>query len=178
MVTRGETNELPGDEQDGSSRWRSRMWRYAPLACWIGFIFFASTGAMSASNTSRIIAPLFKWLFPGISEAQLLLVHFTVRKTAHFTEYAVLALLAARAFLPSTQRRLRRNWFAAALALVALVALLDEYNQSFNAARTGIIWDSMIDISGGATALVLFGLWRRRRRSGRGEVSHRGSVEL
>jgi VanZ family protein len=143
------------------------MWRYAPLACWIGFIFFASTGAMSASNTSRIIAPLFKWLFPGISEAQLLLVHFTVRKTAHFTEYAVLALLAARAFIPSTRRRLRRGWFVAALALVATVALLDEYNQSFNPARTGTIWDSLIDLAGGATALVLFGLWRRRRRRGR-----------
>ncbi|HYG09544.1 MAG TPA: VanZ family protein [Pyrinomonadaceae bacterium] len=143
---------------------RSRLWRYAPLACWIGFIFFASTGAMSASNTSRIIAPLFKWLFPGITEAQLLLVHFSVRKTAHFVEYAVLALLAARAFIPSTRERLRRNWFAAALALVVLVALLDEYNQSFNPARTGTAWDSLIDISGGATALALFGLWRRRRR--------------
>lgn len=119
---------------------------------------------MSASNTSRIIAPLFKWLFPAITEAQLLVVHFAVRKTAHFAEYAVLALLAARAFIPSSRRRLRRGWFIAALALVASVALLDEYNQSFNAARTGAIWDSLIDISGGATALVVFGLWRRRGR--------------
>jgi VanZ family protein len=55
---------------------------------------------------------------------------------------------------------LRRNWFVAAFLLVALVALLDEYNQSFNAARTGTIWDSLIDISGGATALVVFTLWR------------------
>ncbi len=118
---------------------------------------------MSASNTSRIIAPLFKWLFPGITEAQLLFVHFAVRKTAHFVEYAVLALLAARAFLPSTHARLRRNWFVAALALVALVATLDEYNQSFNAARTGTFWDSLIDLSGGATALVGLSLWRRKR---------------
>jgi VanZ family protein len=147
-----------------SSAWRSRLWRYLPLAGWTAFIFFASTGAMSASNTSRIIGPLFRWLFPSITEAQLLLVHFTVRKTAHFTEYAILALLAARAFIPSTRPRLRRSWFAAALAFVALVALLDEYNQSFNVARTGTIWDSMIDISGGATALVALCLWRARRR--------------
>jgi MYXO-CTERM domain-containing protein len=152
------------------------MWRYAPLAGWIAFIFFASTGAMSASNTSRIIAPLAKWLFPGISEAQLLLVHFTVRKTAHFTEYAVLALLAARAFMPSTRRPLRRHPFAAALALVAIVALLDEYAQSFNAARTGTIWDSLIDISGGATALALFGLWRVRRRRGREQLGRAADV--
>jgi VanZ family protein len=152
------------DEQSASSAWRSRLWRYVPLAGWTAFIFFASTGAMSASNTSRIIAPLFRWLFPGITEAQLLLVHFTVRKSAHFTEYAILALLAARAFIPSTRARLRRHWFVAALVLVAVVALLDEYNQSFNAARTGTIWDSLIDISGGLTALVALVLWRARRR--------------
>lgn len=115
---------------------------------------------MSASNTSRIIGPLFRWLFPAITEAQLLLVHFIVRKTAHFAEYAVLAVLAARAFTSSTHGRLRRSWFVAALALVALVALLDEYHQSFNAARTGTVWDSLIDISGGATALVIFSVWR------------------
>ena len=165
MVIGSETHEQrAADAPHASSDWRSRLWRYAPLVGWIGFIFFASTGAMSASNTSRIIGPLFRWLFPNITEAQLLFVHFSVRKSAHFTEYAVLALLAARAFIPSTHERLRRGWFVAAFALVALVALLDEYNQSFNVARTGTIWDSMIDISGGITALVVFSLWRARRR--------------
>jgi VanZ family protein len=164
LVTRSETDARAGDERVASPAWRSRLWRYAPLVGWIGFIFFASTGAMSASNTSRIIAPLFKWFFPGITEAQLLVVHFAVRKTAHFTEYALLALLAARAFLPSPRPRLRRRWFVAALALVALVALLDEYNQSFNPARTGTIWDSLLDVSGGATALCVLYLWRARRR--------------
>jgi VanZ family protein len=168
---RSETQKRAGgDELASPPSWRNRLWRYLPLIGWIGFIFFASTGAMSASNTSRIIAPLFRWLFPSITEAQLLLVHFIVRKTAHFTEYALLALLAARAFIPSTLQVLPRRWFVAALALVALVALLDEYNQSFNATRTGTIWDSLIDISGGVTALVALSLWRVRRRRGREEI--------
>lgn len=173
-ATRSEADGRAGDDEAlaASSSWRRRLWRYAPLAGWVAFIFFASTGAMSASNTSRIIGPLFRWLFPGITEAQLLLVHFTVRKAAHFTEYAILALLAARAFIPSTRRALRRHPFVAALALVATVALLDEYNQSFNTARTGTIRDSLLDFAGGATALVALGLWRaRRRRRVRGEIS-------
>ncbi len=170
-VTRSETDERAGEERTNSSSWRGRLWRYAPLVAWIGFIFFASTGAMSASNTSRIIGPLFKWLFPGITEAQLLFVHFTVRKTAHFVEYAILALLAARAFISSTQHALRRGWVVAAFALVALVALLDEYHQSFNVARTGTIRDSLIDMSGGAFALVLFGLWLMRKRRAAGNLS-------
>ena len=171
LVTRTEADERTVDEVSPSSSWRGRLWRYAPLVLWIAFIYFASTGAMSASNTSRIIGPLFRWLFPNITEAQLLFVHFTVRKSAHFTEYAILALLAARAFIPSTRRFLRQRWFVAALALVVTVALLDEYNQSFNAARTGTIWDSMIDISGGALALIVFSLWRTRRRLRRKEFA-------
>ena len=174
LVTRNETSERAGGESFAPSTWRSRLWRYVPLACWIAFIFFASTGAMSASNTSRIIAPLFRWLFPAITEAQLLFVHFGVRKTAHFVEYAVLALLAVRAFIPSTRRSLRRRPFITALALVALVALLDEYNQSFNAARTGTIRDSLIDMTGGATALFLFHLWRVRTRRRQGSISRAG----
>lgn len=144
-----------------------RVWRYGPLAAWIGFIFFASTGQFSASNTSRIIRPLMLWLFPAITEEELLTVHFVVRKCAHFAEYALLALLASRAFLTSGKEALRRRWWAAAFALVAACALLDEYHQSFVAARTGTIYDSLIDMSGGATAIALVALWRARRDAAR-----------
>lgn len=140
--------------------------RYAPVVLWVGLIFFASTGSMSASNTSRIIRPLLVWLFPDITEASLLQAHFFVRKTAHFTEYAILALLTARALLASPDDRLRRRWYAFAFALVATVALLDEYFQSFNPTRTGTIYDSFIDMSGGATALLLLALWRAYRARG------------
>lgn len=137
--------------------------RYGPLVLWVGLIFFASTGNLSASNTSRIIRPLVLWLFPDITEPSLLWVHFLVRKTAHFTEYAILALLAARAFLTSANKKLRRGWYAAAFALVVACALLDEYHQSFLPSRTGTIYDSMIDISGAVTAIALLALWRSYR---------------
>lgn len=146
---------------------RGRVWRYGPLAAWIGFIFFASTGQFSASNTSRIIRPLMLWLFPEITEDELLTVHFAVRKGAHFAEYALLALLASRAFLTSSKEALRRRWWAAAFALVAACALLDEYHQSFVAARTGTVYDSLIDMSGGAAAVALVALWRTRRAAAR-----------
>src|SRR3954469_5714892 len=91
-----------------SQAWRRRFWRYAPLVVWMLLIFLASTGELSASNTSRILRPLLLWLFPTISEETLASVHFIVRKAAHFTEYAVLALFAARAFVTSSHERLRR----------------------------------------------------------------------
>ncbi len=159
--TKGFRRQRPSKEVAPSSR--SRLWRYGPLVLWVGIIFFASTGNLSAPNTSRIIRPLLLWLIPDITEASLLQVHFFVRKAAHFTEYAILALLAARAFLSSPGAGLRRRWWLASLALVASCALLDEYHQSFVATRTGTIYDSLIDITGGACALLVVALWRARR---------------
>jgi VanZ family protein len=148
----------------GAGSWRGRARRYAPLLAWTCFILYASTGAMSAANTSLVIEPLLRWLVPDISEERLAAAHFAVRKLAHFVEYALLALLAARAFIGSSKLFLSRRWFVVALALVVAVALLDEYNQSFNPARTGTIKDSLLDSVGGLTALVVLALLRARRR--------------
>ena len=147
-----------------SQAWRKRLWRYAPLVVWMLLIFIASTGELSASNTSRILRPLLIWLFPKISEEALLRTHFFVRKAAHFTEYAILAIFAARAFISSSQRWLRRAWFFVALLVIVLYSLSDEFHQTFVATRTGSVYDSFIDMAGGLTALLLYAAWRRRRR--------------
>ncbi|HEV2860377.1 MAG TPA: VanZ family protein [Pyrinomonadaceae bacterium] len=146
------------DEEKAARLSSSLIWRYGPLIAWVGFIFLASSASFSASNTSRVIGPLLVWLFPEISEAALQQTHFFVRKASHFTEYAVLALLSGRAF--ATFRR----WWLAAFALVAAVALLDEYHQSFLASRTGTVYDSLLDMTGGAAALAAVAAWRARRR--------------
>jgi VanZ family protein len=146
----------------GRKMW-SRIRRYGPLLLWLAFIFFASTGEFSADNTSRIIRPLLLWLFPRISEERLALMHFLIRKAAHFTEYAVLAFLAARAFSTSSKDQIGRRWFFISLALVIIYALTDEYHQSFVPARTSSIYDSLIDMSGGLTMLLLYMLWRWRK---------------
>ncbi|MDQ3816941.1 MAG: VanZ family protein [Acidobacteriota bacterium] len=142
---------------------RRRLWRYLPLLLWLAFIFFASTGAFSAANTARILRPLLVWLFPSISEEQLAFAHLVTRKAAHFTEYAILGWLAARAFISSSKQLLRRRWFLSALALVCLYALTDEFHQSFVPSRTPSIYDSLIDMSGGLTALLLYAVLQRRK---------------
>jgi VanZ family protein len=139
-----------------------RLWRYGPLMLWMAFISFASTSEFSAINTSRIIAPLLVWLFPGISSERLNLIHFFIRKTAHFSEYAVLGLLTARAFVTSTHTFLRHYWFQTGVLLIASYALLDEYHQSFVPSRTASIYDSLIDMAGGLAALAACAIWRRR----------------
>jgi len=145
-----------------------RLLRYAPLILWAAFIFVASTRLMSASNTATILRPVMLWLFPNISEATLNLIHFMIRKAGHFSEYAIFALLAARAFRTSSRELLRKRWFWASLLLVVVYALSDEFHQSFVPSRTASIYDSMIDSFGGLTALALLNI--RKHRSHRQDL--------
>ncbi|HEU4479740.1 MAG TPA: VanZ family protein [Pyrinomonadaceae bacterium] len=141
----------------------TRVWRYAPLVSWMLFIYLASTSGFSADNTSRILRPLLLWLFPHISEERIGALHFLIRKAAHFTEYAVLGFLAARAFIGSSHQVLNENWITAGTVLVVAYALLDEFHQSFVSARTASLFDSLIDIAGGLFALICFAYFNRYR---------------
>jgi len=141
-----------------------RFWRYGPLVSWILFISFASTNQFSAGNTSAILRPLLLWFFPNLSESQLATVHFLTRKAGHFTEYAVLAFLARRAFVTSSRAILKQYWFQSALLLVMIYGLLDEFHQSFVPSRTASIYDSAIDVAGGFTVLLVFWFYGRSRR--------------
>ena len=135
--------------------------RYVPLIVWLAFISFASSGSFSAGNTSRIIGPLILWLFPNTTPETLVVVHFITRKLAHFAEYAILGFLAARAFSTSPRPAISSRWFLISATLVVAFALMDEYHQSFVPTRTGSFYDSLIDMAGGLTALLVV-----RRRKG------------
>jgi len=146
---------------------------YLPLIAWLAFISFASSDNFNAGNTSRIIGPLILWLFPQTTPETLAVVHFITRKIAHFTEYAILGFLAARAFRTSPRPAISQRWFLICVTLIVVYALLDEYHQSFVPSRTASIFDSLIDIAGGLTALIL--VWVS---TGRGSAELNSSVSL
>ena len=150
------------ESTEGHRSYPGLVSRYLPLIAWMAFISFASSASFSASNTSTIVGPLLKWLFPNASEETLVFLHFIVRKAAHFLEYALLGVLAARAFKGSPKSSVRARWFFISALLVIVYALLDEYHQSFVPSRTSSISDSLLDICGGLTALLIL---RKRRRA-------------
>jgi VanZ family protein len=151
------TKQRPSWMREGhGSPLSQRVRRYGPLLFWLAFISLASTGEFSAANTSALVRPLLLWLFPNLSEAHLATAHFLTRKAAHFTEYAVLAFLARRAFVTSTHVFIQRLWFHLGLLLVVIYALLDEFHQSFVPSRTASLYDSAIDIGGGLMVLLIF----------------------
>lgn len=151
---------------DNSTSILNRLWRYGPVIIWASLIFLFSTNLMSGSNTSTIVRPLLLWVYPSFSDAALALVHGLIRKAGHFVEYAILALLLARALLTSSREFLRTRWFAVTLLFVGLYALSDEFHQSFVPTRTSSIYDSLIDTAGGLAALALVA-WIRRVRNRR-----------
>ena len=145
---------------------RRLVTHYLPLIAWLAFISFASSDSFNAGNTSRIIGPLILWLFPNTSPETLAVVHFITRKIAHFTEYAILGFLAARAFRTSPRPAISQRWFLICMTLIVVYALVDEYHQSFVPSRTASIWDSLIDMTGGLAALVFI----RSRKTPQREV--------
>jgi VanZ family protein len=150
-----EEDSLPGAPRATNSRTlKARLWRYGPPIIWAALIFIGSSDLLSSSHTSSFILRPLHALFPNASEATLAAIHFALRKLGHFTEYAILAWLAARALRTSSQQWLRTRWFWLTLAFVICYALFDEFRQSFVPSRTSSIYDSLIDISGGLTALV------------------------
>ena len=128
-----------------------RLARYGPLILWAALIFIGSTDVLSAANTGGVLARSVLWLFPHLSEAKLGIIQLVVRKAGHFSEYAILALLAARAFRTSSQEFIRNRWFWASLLLIVVYSLSDEFHQSFYPSRTASIYDCMIDSAGGLT---------------------------
>ena len=159
-------NNPPPERNTGSasSSTPKRIWRYGPLVLWLIVISIFSTAEFSSINTSRFIGPFILWLFPDLSESRLAAIHFLMRKAGHFTEYAILAILARRAFVTSSKAFIERRWFELGLLLVTCFALLDEFHQSFVPSRTASIYDSAIDAAGGVTVLLLFKLYDKHLR--------------
>jgi VanZ family protein len=140
---------------------------WLPVVLWMGLIFGGSTDLLSSQKTSRIIAPLMRWLNPNVSEETIRAVQTVVRKGGHVAEYSVLAVLLWRA-----RRKPFRNdprpwsWPEATRVVFysGLYAATDEFHQWFIPSRGASVWDALLDMLGAATGLLA--LWRLGRWRG------------
>ena len=151
---------------------------WLPVLAWMTLIFTGSSDAKSYEHSSLFVELLLHWLFPHMAQAQVEEIHLLIRKCAHLTEYAVLALLLWRAIRQTDGKNLRPlvapersggvwNWREARLALLIVMfyAAADEFHQSFVPSRTSLVSDVLIDTSGGAAGLLaLWILGRLRKR--------------
>ena len=135
-----------------------------PVIIWLIVISLASTQLGGEQVTLHALIRLLKLLTPDQASAlnadAIGKTNFLIRKCAHLTEYAILALLTARA-IQLGQERLKWQAFVGSLALCAGYACLDEFHQSFVPGRTASIHDVLIDTVGATFALTLMLLWFR-----------------
>ena len=150
------------------SRTRFFVQFWLPVLAWMTVIFSASSDHASFEHSSRIIGPLLHWVFPHITEPTVDSVVFVVRKLAHLTEYAVLALLVWRLLAnrgPHSVPAWSWSDFRLTVLIVFLYAASDEFHQRFVPSREASVWDVLLDTAGGLLALILvwlLGRWRRR----------------
>jgi VanZ family protein len=143
---------------------RSLLKYWLPILIWLGVIFLGSSDLMSAEHTSRFIVPFLRWLKPEISPETVALIQFGVRKCAHLSEYAILALLLFRA----VHRGTNLKWPMSILCInvwiaCVLVASADEFHQSFVESRSASPWDVMIDSAGAIFGLLISAGFAERR---------------
>ncbi|MFZ0637806.1 MAG: VanZ family protein [Candidatus Acidiferrales bacterium] len=132
--------------------------RWAPVLAWAIVISIFSTHWFASESTSKVVEPIFHWLFPGASRQTLDLIHHIVRKCAHVFEYFIFSLLILRA-IRGGRSGARLTWLLAAIVIVGAYASLDEYHQSFVPGRTAKVSDALLDTSAGILAQVLAALW-------------------
>lgn len=146
---------------------------WLPLVIWLGVIFVDSTDLMSAQHTSRFIVPFLRWLNPDISWAAINTIHTVIRKLAHVSEYAILAILLWRALCRGAALHTKTpRLFGAVLLACTALAVLDEFHQSFVGSRTPSHRDVMLDSAGAFLGglIVLAFLQRAKQTNARREL--------
>ena len=145
---------------DGSMKFL-RYW--LPLLVWLGVIFLGSTDLMSAEHTSRFIVPFLRWLKSDISIETLASIHFVIRKCAHLSEYAILALLLLRASICVINfKRSVPSLYVCVWVTCFLVAITDEFHQTFVVSRDASAADVVIDSIGAMLGLLVGAAFERR----------------
>jgi VanZ family protein len=130
--------------------------RFLPAILWTGLIAWFSGDMWSTSGSgARFLGPLLSTLLPWANPEHIQGVIWLMRKSAHVTEYAVLATLWRWAFAPRGPARWRL-----AFGLSVMTAALDEIHQATTTARTGSIMDVLLDAAAAAAALVLLATGR------------------
>ena len=136
----------------------TRIWLSAwlPPLLWGAVIWQLGSDSFSESQTRSFFRPLLEWLLPWLSQEALNGLIWTVRKAAHPSIYALLALLCWRGIDLSLDLQMwGRRWLV--LTPVLALALADESRQTASSVRSGATGDVVLDLLGGILMVTVLG---------------------
>lgn len=157
------------------------------LIGWMGLIFYLSnqTAGQSSGLSRGLIKQALSIIMPDIGEEQLIhytsALQFIVRKSAHFSLYAILGVLSFTSFVTyeSITFYLR---VAISFVISAAYSVSDEYHQTFVDGRSGEIRDILIDSAGALTgivfALIIYKIFRSIKKKRSGKMKKKQYMEL
>lgn len=128
------------------------------LILWVGIIFYLSGTNGAASHKESIqLVNIFsdiKIIKTAIHELKITNTDQFIRKNAHAFEYIVLAILSSAIFFSTNKKGLSAIIYI--LFTCLLLAILDEYHQSFVPGRASLVSDILIDFIGSIIGIVIF----------------------
>ena len=144
------------------------FWIAAAVWCGVLFFFSGQNAAESSAlslRVTRFVLRLFPFLPYSVRELNLIL-----RDIAHFGTFAVEGFLLGSAMMTLLPKRAMGGLLATLIC--AVVAVCNEYHQSFVAGRACEVKDMLVDSAGALTgvlfaALVLWLAFRILRRPGK-----------
>jgi VanZ family protein len=122
-------------------------WTLAAL--WACVIATLSTRYFSADHTAEALA------YTGLSGEVLSEVNHVIRKSAHFTEYAILGFWCSLAIYRQSPKAYLTKGVILATLICGLYAISDEGHQVFVPNRTPAVKDVLIDSIGAAFAIYV-----------------------
>lgn len=136
---------------------------WAAVLFWCGILVLESSDFGSSAHTGAFLLKIWTAVLGRPDPKTFETVHHLIRKTGHFTGYAILSWLLFIALRATWRQRngivlsgrayyWQLRWALLGILVAALAGSLDEFHQSFNPARTARWQDVVIDTSG---ALVL-----------------------
>lgn len=145
------------------------------IIMWMGVIFgFSSKNGVQSSKSSgrvtktviSVCYPAYNSLSAGRQKVLFGKVNFLIRKTAHFAEYFILAVLVT--FLIMTFDKKGFSAIIIAALICAAFASSDEIHQGFVSGRSPSAKDVVLDTSGAASAscliIIIYKFRNRKRR--------------
>lgn len=148
-------------------KWISRIASAVLTIGWMTVIFGFS--GQNKEESEGLSARIVNWLLSvftkePVSEQVKDTLTFFVRKCAHMTEFAILALLILWVVVSWTKLRGRKAVITA-LAVSVAFAATDEIHQTFVDGRAGRVYDVIIDSIGAFCGLLLCSLITRCKKA-------------